>query len=198
MADWDAIREEEKRTVRCWHGRLLYDCTHTEHSTPLTTVGRAEAEEHVTYYYHGSAMLETRVTDKEGNYGGSRISHVTCEHRHTDRDEARECGRKLGEAEASRRNAAIDWTDVVFRKWKDHKESDFGDGVVALFPGIDAGSGLVSSFMHVGQHGGADYTGVISRTRPATEEEYAALMRELQTAPYDYKLRVIKRRPGRQ
>lgn len=82
-------------------------------------------------------------------------------------------------------------TVVVFRKWRDTGE------VIALFPQIDGGRGLCSSFEHVGQHGGADYDGVISRTDPATEDEYADLKKELESEPYNYKLIVRKRRPGR-
>lgn len=82
-------------------------------------------------------------------------------------------------------------TVVVFRKWK-----DTGD-VIALFPEDDAGQGMISSFEHVGQHGAADFGGVVSRTVPATEDEYAALKRELESAPYEYQLKVRRRRPGR-
>jgi len=86
-------------------------------------------------------------------------------------------------------------TVVVFRKWRD--KSVIGDGVIALFPEIDDGRGMCSSFEHVGQHGAADYDGVISRTRAADPAEYAALKAELEAAPYNYKLDVRKRRNGR-
>ena len=54
---------------------------------------------------------------------------------------------------------------------------------------------MVSSYEHTGQHGAADLAGVISRTRPATEAEYAALKAELEAAPYRYRLAVIQRTP---
>jgi hypothetical protein len=47
--------------------------------------------------------------------------------------------------------------------------------------------------MHVGQHGPADYSGVIAQTKPATETEYAGLKRELESKPYEYRLSVRKR-----
>lgn len=84
-----------------------------------------------------------------------------------------------------------DKTTVIFRVWK----SGYGKGdVLALFPGVDFdGCGLYcNSFEPVGQHGAADYTGTISRTRPATPAEYADLRRELETH-YGYTLDVRKR-----
>jgi hypothetical protein len=84
---------------------------------------------------------------------------------------------------------------VVFRRWRDVN----GRGIIALFPGIPAyahaaSSAFCSSFEHVGQHSPADYPGVIAQTMPATPEEYADLKRELESAPYNYVLRVVKRR----
>lgn len=81
---------------------------------------------------------------------------------------------------------------VVFRTWRAAPHS-----VIALFPELDAGRGLCLSFEHLGQHGGADYSLVIAQTRPATEAEYAPLRRELEGAPYHYRLQVRRRRPGR-
>lgn len=86
-------------------------------------------------------------------------------------------------------------TAVVFRKF----HSTCGYGVIALFPEQRGfGPGLVSSFEHAGQHGAADYARMIRLTRPATPEEYAPLLRELESAPYNYNLKIVKRRPGRQ
>ncbi len=87
-------------------------------------------------------------------------------------------------------------TAVMFRVWRKTKD-DPGGTVVALFPLESEGRGLCSSFEHVGQHGSADYTGVIGRTRAATPDEYRDLKRELEGAPYRYTLRVYKRRPRR-
>lgn len=83
-------------------------------------------------------------------------------------------------------------TRVVFRVWKSKRPQD--REVIALFPDIDEGRGLCSSYMHVGQHGSASYTGVIETTRPATPDEYRALKRELESAPYNYNLAVRQRR----
>jgi hypothetical protein len=81
-------------------------------------------------------------------------------------------------------------TRVVFRWWRKSK------GVIALFPDLDGGppSRLCESYEHTGQHGGADYTGIVRDSRPATPAEYAPLKRELESAPYHYRLRIVQRR----
>lgn len=82
-------------------------------------------------------------------------------------------------------------TDVVFRMWVRE-----GNQVIALFPGHAGDVGkpwTCSSYMHVGQHGSADYTGIMRATRAATEAEYASLKRELESAPYHYVLNVVRR-----
>ena len=78
-------------------------------------------------------------------------------------------------------------TKVVFRKWKE------GD-VIALFPDMPWSryDYTTTSYMHTGQHGAADYAGVITATRPAREEEYRALLAELNAIGYD-DLRVVQR-----
>lgn len=82
-------------------------------------------------------------------------------------------------------------TAVIFRQWKDE--------TIALFP-LEASSVNdpypCESFMHIGQHGGADLQGIIRESRPATPDEYAALKRELESAPYHYTLKVIQRTPA--
>jgi hypothetical protein len=84
-----------------------------------------------------------------------------------------------------------DSTTVIFRK--------YGDGeVIALFPyelaNVDSPWPCVS-YMHVGQHGAADLAGVMGHTEPATPDEYAPLMRELESQPYRYRLTVRLRTP---
>ena len=82
-------------------------------------------------------------------------------------------------------------TVVVFRVWKG-KEG----GVIALFPEIPASCGNphhCSSFEHVGQHGAADYHGVVLRTRKAVPQEYRGLKAELEAEPYGYRLVVRER-----
>ena len=76
-------------------------------------------------------------------------------------------------------------TKVVFRVWK----GLHGNAVIALFPEEDEGHGYCSSYEHVGQHGGADYSVVISRTRPASPAEYEALRQELESMGYDLEIR---------
>jgi hypothetical protein len=76
-------------------------------------------------------------------------------------------------------------TAVVFRM--------LNNKVLALFPySIYNGIGLIDSYMHVGQHSGAQYEHCIEISRPATEEEYKDLKKELESIGYN--LRAIKRR----
>ena len=78
---------------------------------------------------------------------------------------------------------------VVFRRWKTGNKS-----VIALFPGIKAdNSGNCSSYEHIGQHGAADYTHVVSKTTPAyiTDDDCRDLYRELEAIGYD--IEIIKR-----
>lgn len=74
-------------------------------------------------------------------------------------------------------------TKVVFRVWND------GGTVIALFPEVDEGNGYCSSYEHVGQHSGADYKGVVARTRLASPKEYQFLLRELRGIGYDLEIR---------
>lgn len=77
-------------------------------------------------------------------------------------------------------------TLVIFRKFR----GGFCDAeIVALFPEINAGHGCCESYMHVGQHGGADYSGVIAGTVPAQPEDYAPLAAELRGIGYRLKIR---------
>lgn len=79
-------------------------------------------------------------------------------------------------------------TVVVFRRWRDSGE------VVALFPCLPESQGRCSSFMHVGQHAAADYTGTLAATTPAsavTDADVRALAAELITAPYWYHLKPL-------
>ncbi len=82
-------------------------------------------------------------------------------------------------------------TPVIFRVWPKSE----GGGVIALFPTLPGTSDphTCESFEHVGQHGSAACHGVINRTRPAKPAEYAALKRELESAPYNYNLKVYAR-----
>lgn len=77
-------------------------------------------------------------------------------------------------------------TSVVFRKYPD------GD-IIALFPEVDEGNYKISSYMHVGQHGAADYEGVVESTKLATPEEYADLKRELEYV-YGYNFKIYKKK----
>jgi hypothetical protein len=76
---------------------------------------------------------------------------------------------------------------VVFRQWR-----DTGD-VIALFPELPADifGTFCDAYETVGQHGGADYFGVIQRTTPCSSEDSADLAAELRRI--GYRLRPIRR-----
>ena len=69
---------------------------------------------------------------------------------------------------------------VIFRVYPDGE-------IIALFPQIAAGYGGYScqSYMHVGQHGAADLYWVVKQTKLATQEEYQALLKELEQKGYN-------------
>lgn len=79
-------------------------------------------------------------------------------------------------------------TKTIFRKFKDGE-------VIALFPEYptDLDGKYCDSYMHIGQHGSANYQGLLKDTVLATPEEYAELKRELETH-YDYEIEVYQRR----
>lgn len=51
---------------------------------------------------------------------------------------------------------------------------------------------MTTSYMHIGQHGAADYVGVIAETSPAQENEYRDLLDKLKTIGYT-NLRIVQR-----
>lgn len=73
---------------------------------------------------------------------------------------------------------------VVFRKFKNGE-------IIALFPGEEWSRGMITSYQHIGQHGGADPL-IVYDTKLATPEEYAPLLAELVAIGYD-NLRVCKK-----
>lgn len=74
----------------------------------------------------------------------------------------------------------MDKTITVFRKYKDGE-------IIALFPAEkwNRYDNTCTSYVHVGQHGAADYDSVVSRTTLATPEEYADLKSELERIGYE-------------
>ncbi len=80
----------------------------------------------------------------------------------------------------NRHNGSHGTTKVIFRQFREPFE------VLALFPEVpaDVNGGLCSSYMHIGQHGGADYHLCIHKTKPATPAEYAPLLKELKALGY--------------
>jgi hypothetical protein len=82
-------------------------------------------------------------------------------------------------------------TIVVFRKWRKRIGAFSGNEILALFPeeADDNAGRYCNSYEHVGQHGGADYTGCISATVPARPSEYKDLARELRRIGYRLDIR---------
>jgi len=77
-------------------------------------------------------------------------------------------------------------TPVIFRRFEDGE-------VMALFPATPGGQfGECQSYVHVGQHGAADYGLVIRMTEPAAPAEYTDLQAELVDIGYT-DLRVFSR-----
>ena len=76
---------------------------------------------------------------------------------------------------------------VIFRTWPKSKGGD----TIALFPTVpeDAHGRFCMSYQHIGQHGGADMGFVATVARQATRAEAAELRRELEAAPYHYRLK---------
>lgn len=64
--------------------------------------------------------------------------------------------------------------DVVFRVWQN---GYVANEVIVLWPAVDAGwprGRFCQAYEHIGQHGAADYRGVVQQSRPAKPTEYAA------------------------
>ena len=82
---------------------------------------------------------------------------------------------------------------VIFRVWKDGDRIAPSLDVIALFPeiAVDTIGYNCQSYMHIGQHGGANLNIVLRNTRLATPDEYDELYKELTRIGYD--LKVIKR-----
>lgn len=72
-------------------------------------------------------------------------------------------------------------TPVIFRVWLANSPN-----VLALFPDIpwNRQGTLCTSYESCGQHGGADYEGCMTKTRPAKPREYVDLLEELESIGY--------------
>lgn len=80
-------------------------------------------------------------------------------------------------------------TVVIFRKYKDN------GAILALFPYVtwSESDDSCSGYMHVGQHGGAIYSGCLHDTIPANPSEYKALKKELESMGYNL---IVRKRKG--
>lgn len=83
-------------------------------------------------------------------------------------------------------------TPVLFRVHRNPKEC--GGHVTAVFPcdPHDLNGHSMVCYEHVGQHGGCGFA-YYQETRPALPSEYADLKRELESAPFGYRLKVYQR-----
>lgn len=82
-------------------------------------------------------------------------------------------------------------TVVIYRKWRN------GD-IIALFPFEPwnrASPNSCMSYERIGQHGGADFVGVVKCSKAAVEREFMPLHREL--TAIGYRLEVRKRKNGK-
>ena len=90
-------------------------------------------------------------------------------------------------------------TAVLFRVWTGDCaiDGDTHGNVIAMFPyePFNSDARLCMSFEHAGQHGSAEPDGVIANSRPATADEAAPLLAELEGRPYGYQLHVMSRPP---
>lgn len=84
-----------------------------------------------------------------------------------------------------------DETPVLFRK---RRGKQYEGEITAVFPTVPGTYEFhtCTCYAHVGQHGSCDF-GWYAKTRPATPEEYASLKRELESAPFGYRLKIVKR-----
>lgn len=73
--------------------------------------------------------------------------------------------------------------DVVFSGLRDGYCEANSQPVIDYLSEWDGGETM--SYMHIGQHGGTDYHGVIRKTKPATENQYQPLLNELKSIGYD-------------
>ena len=78
-------------------------------------------------------------------------------------------------------------TKVVFRKFKGE--------IIALFPYEKWSDGMCSSYMHVGQHGGADLSHCLRASKAVKEEDYKDLLAELESIGYNLLLIKGVRKP---
>ncbi len=77
-------------------------------------------------------------------------------------------------------------TRIIFRKFDDQE-------VIAFFPDQKNDyNGFIMSYMHTGQHSEADYQGLLTCTKLATEKEYLPLWGELIRIGYK-NIKVIKK-----
>lgn len=84
-------------------------------------------------------------------------------------------------------------TKVIFRKFK----SGIAKGeIIALFPYDLWNERECASYMHVGQHSGADYNAMMMSTKPAKPEEYQELYNELIKIGYP-ELQVVQKRTAK-
>lgn len=80
---------------------------------------------------------------------------------------------------------------VLFRA---DRAGEFKGHITAVFPTLPGTVGRddMTCYAHIGQHSACTH-GWYRTTRPATETESASLRRELEGAPFNYRLRIVRR-----
>jgi hypothetical protein len=100
-----------------------------------------------------------------------------------------------GDWNADRETGTMSDTDrVVLRRWRTGLEQPQGE-IIALFPDIPSGSGLVMSYETVGGHGPASWPSVIAQTDPVPTGCDDGMVEELRRLGYNPA--VYLRRPTR-
>lgn len=87
-------------------------------------------------------------------------------------------------------------TVVLFRTDKRKNRQGTECEVVAVFPHLSEGPGLVTCYAHTGQHGSCARLWYTAYTRPATQAEYRPLARELRNRGYNLDIRKRWTRKG--
>ncbi len=83
---------------------------------------------------------------------------------------------------------AVEETVVIFRRFRSDDKA-----VIALFPYLIHAGYTCQSYMHVGQHGAADYDGMIQATVPARAEEEDVIDLTAELKHRGYNLKVAQR-----
>jgi hypothetical protein len=170
-APWEeSIKEEEEECKYCGG-----DCPNDEEHACDGYLGdidglyEAPWEESVNEKYRQSTQAEIDADEKKDRKSAGK-KRPSISPKSIDKNMYDNMKGKLKEGDKEQ-------VKVIFRKFPE------GD-VIALFPEVDQGRGLIGSYMTIGQHGDAAKS-LITDLVPASKEEYAKLAAELERIGYD-------------